>query len=63
MPGAWLDETFCDDQDKEIGRVGYEINCNRYFYKYQQSCKLADIDAERKQVEGEIAALLGVGTE
>jgi hypothetical protein len=37
----------------------YEINFNRYFYKYQPPRKLADIDAELKQVEAEIAALLG----
>jgi hypothetical protein len=51
------------DRDKEIGRVGHEINFNRYFYKYQPPRKLADIDAELKQVEAEIAALLGEVTE
>ncbi len=60
---AWLGESFRDEQDKEIGRVGYEINFNRYFYKYVPPRKLADIDAELKQVEAEIAALLGEVTE
>jgi type I restriction enzyme M protein len=63
VPDAWLDETFRDDKDGEIGRVGYEINFNRYFYKYQPPRPLADIDAELKQVEAEIAALLGEVTE
>ncbi len=63
VPDAWLDETFRDDQDKDIGRVGYEINFNRYFYKYVPPRNLADIDAELKQVEAEIAALLGEVTE
>jgi type I restriction enzyme M protein len=63
VPDAWLDEAFRDERDKEIGRVGYEINFNRYFYKYQPPRKLADIDAELKQVEAEIAALLGEVTE
>ena len=63
VPDAWLDETYRDEQDKAIGRVGYEINFNRYFYKYQPPRKLADIDAELKQVEAEIAALLGEVTE
>lgn len=63
VPDAWLDESFRDEQDKEIGRVGYEINFNRYFYKYVPPRKLADIDAELKQVEAEIAALLAEVTE
>lgn len=63
VPDAWLDESFRDEQDKEIGRVGYEINFNRYFYKYVPPRKLTDIDAELKQVEAEIAALLGEVTE
>lgn len=63
VPDAWLDESFRDEQDKEIGRVGYEINFNRYFYKYVPPRKLAVIDAELKQVEAEIAALLGEVTE
>lgn len=58
VPDAWIDETYIDEQDGEIGRVGYEINFNRYFYKYQRPRSLEAIDAELKQVEGEIAALL-----
>ena len=41
-----------------IGIVGYEINFNRYFYKYVPPRPLAEIDAELKQVEQEIAGLL-----
>ena len=63
VPDAWLDESFRDEQDKEIGRVGFEINFNRYFYKYVPPRKLADIDADLKQVEAEIEALLGEVTE
>lgn len=63
VPDAYLDETFRDDRDGEIGRVGYEINFNRYFYKYTPPRPLDDIDAELKQVEAEIAALLGEVTE
>ncbi len=47
-----------DDKDKLLGRIGYEINFNRFFYRYQQPRKLHDIDAELKQVEAEIGALL-----
>ncbi len=64
LPDAYIDETFCDDKDKAIGRVGYEINFNRFFYQYVPPRKLHDIDAELKQVESEIAALLAeVATE
>ena len=42
---------------------GYEINFNRFFYKYEPPPKLEDIDRELKRVEAEIAALLGEVTE
>lgn len=64
LPDAYIDESFRDDKDKEIGRVGYEINFNRFFYQYVPPRKLHDIDTELKQVESEIAALLAeVATE
>ncbi len=63
LPDAYIDETFCDDKDKQVGKVGYEINFNRFFYKYVPPRKLHDIDAELKQVEAEIAELLGEVTE
>ena len=64
LPDAYIDETFRDDKDKEIGRVGYEINFNRFFYQYVPPRKLHDIDADLKKVESEIAALLAeVATE
>jgi len=63
VPDAWIDETFVDDRDGQIGRVGYEINFNRYFYKYVPPRPLEAIDADLKQVEAEIAALLNEVTE
>jgi type I restriction enzyme M protein len=61
---AYIDESFTDDKDKQIGRVGYEINFNRFFYQYQPPRKLHEIDEELKQVEEGIAALLAqVATE
>jgi type I restriction enzyme M protein len=58
VPDAWVDQTYRDDRDGEIGRVGYELNFNRYFYKYVPPRPLAEIDAELKQLEAEIAGLL-----
>lgn len=63
VPDAWIDESFRDDKDGEVGRVGFEINFNRYFYRYVPPRPLEEIDAELKQVEAEIAALLGEVTE
>jgi type I restriction enzyme M protein len=63
VPDAWIDESKRDEKDGQIGIVGYEINFNRYFYQYQPPRKLADIDADLKAVEAEIAALLGEVTQ
>jgi type I restriction enzyme M protein len=58
VPDAWVDESYRDERDREIGRVGYGINFNRYFYKYVPPRPLADIDGELKTLEAEIAHLL-----
>jgi type I restriction enzyme M protein len=58
VPDAWVDESYRDGSDREIGRVGYEINFNRYFYKYVPPRPLAEIDEELKTLEAEIAGLL-----
>lgn len=63
VPDAWIDEKKVDKLDGEVGIVGYEINFNRFFYKYVPPRPLEAIDAELKQVEGEIAELLGEVTE
>ena len=63
VPDAWIDESYVDKKDKGVGIVGYEINFNRFFYKYEEPPKLEDIDRELKRVEAEIAALLSEVTE
>ena len=55
---AYIDDSYKDEKDGEIGIVGYEINFNRYFYKYTPPRSLEVIDKELKQVEAEIEALL-----
>lgn len=55
---AWVDEAYRDARDREIGRVGYEINFNRYFYRYVSPRPLQEIDAELNALEVEIARLL-----
>jgi type I restriction enzyme M protein len=58
VPDAWVDESYIDDRDGQMGKVGYEINFNRYFYNYVRPRDLHEIDAELKAVEAAIAALL-----
>lgn len=63
VPDAWINADKRDAHDDQIGIVGYEINFNRYFYKYVAPRSLHEIDAELKVVEADIAALLGEVTE
>ena len=58
VPDAWVDQTHRDAHDNEVGRVAYEINFNRYFYKYVPPRPIKEIDEELKQLESEIAGLL-----
>ena len=52
VPDAWIDTTRRDPKDGKVGIIGYEINFNRYFYRYQPPRKLEDIEAERNPVGG-----------
>ena len=51
MPDARINEKARDHKDGEIGRVGYEINFNRYFYRYQPPRPLEEIEADTKMRE------------
>jgi type I restriction enzyme M protein len=57
VPDAWIDESK-RDKDGEVGRVGYEINFNRYFYQYQPPRALEEIDADLARLESEILDML-----
>lgn len=46
VPDAWVDESYADEQDAQPGKVGYEINFNRYFYTYTPPRDLQDIHAD-----------------
>ena len=63
VPDAWIDESFKDELDGEIGKVGYEINFNRYFYTYQPPRPLDEIEADIKKLEREIIEMLREVTE
>ncbi|MCK5109143.1 MAG: SAM-dependent DNA methyltransferase, partial [Methanosarcinales archaeon] len=50
VPDAWVDGSKT--------RVGYEINFNRYFYKYTPPRPLEEIEADLKGIEKEISGML-----
>ena len=50
VPDAWMDRS----KDK----MGYEINFNRHFYRYNPPRSLAEIDADLKKAEEEVLHLL-----
>ena len=58
VPDAWVNTSVVDDKDGEIGKVGYEINFNRYFYQYQPPRPLEEINADISGLQGEIIAML-----
>ncbi|HWU41142.1 MAG TPA: hypothetical protein VN203_26105, partial [Candidatus Acidoferrum sp.] len=55
---AWINIGVKDPRDGKIGRVGYEINLNRYFYQYQPPRDLELIEADIKCLEKDIVAML-----
>lgn len=50
VPDAWVDESKT--------KIGYEINFNRYFYKFTPPRPLDEIEADLKSIEKEIADML-----
>ena len=63
LPDAWINESVRDIKDGKIGKVGYEIPFNRYFYKFVQPRPLEEIDADLKKLGNEIIDLLREVTE
>ncbi len=58
VPDAWVDESKRDAKDGEVGIVGYEINFNRYFYRYAPPRPLEDIEADIQGIEADIIRML-----
>lgn len=55
---AWINEEVRDEKDGKAGKVGYEINFNRYFYQYEPPRPLKDIEADISAVETDIMRML-----
>jgi type I restriction enzyme M protein len=58
VPDTWIDTTRRDAKDGRVGIVGYEINFNRYFYKYTPPRPLGQIEADIRAIEKEIVQML-----
>jgi type I restriction enzyme M protein len=58
VPDALIDTGRRDAKDGLVGLIGYEINFNRYFYKYVPPRPLEEIEADIKKLEGEIIEML-----
>lgn len=58
VPDAWIDTSRRDPKDGLVGIVGYEINFNRYFYKYEPPRPLEEIEADIKAIEKDVMKML-----
>jgi type I restriction enzyme M protein len=58
VPDAWVNETIKDEKDGQVGKVGYEINFNRYFYVYKPPRKPEIIAAEIREMEKRFIELM-----
>jgi type I restriction enzyme M protein len=55
---AWIDASKRDPKDGQVGLVGYEINFNRYFYRYSPPRPLEEIEADIREFETDILRML-----
>lgn len=55
---AWIDTGRRDPGDGKVGLVGYEINFNRYFYRYTPPRPLEEIEADIREVSQDIVRML-----
>ena len=58
LPDAWIDESKRDAKEGQVGVVGYEINFNRCFYRYDPPRALEEIDSDIREIEEDIVRML-----
>jgi len=58
VPDAWINASKRDERDGLVGLVGYEINFNRYFYRYTPPRPLEEIEADIRTIEDDILRML-----
>jgi len=58
VPDAWVDKNYTDKQDKEVGRVGYAINFNKHFFKFQKYPPVNSAAREVDKIRDSVSELL-----
>ena len=58
VPDAYVNEEMRDEKDGHVGKVGYEVNFNRYFYVYKPPRPPEVIAAEIKEMEAKFIELM-----
>ncbi|MFV0453863.1 MAG: class I SAM-dependent DNA methyltransferase, partial [Pseudomonas sp.] len=58
VPDAWIDTSKTDEQDGEVGVVGFEIPFNRHFYVFQSPRPLEEIDRDLKACTDRIKQMI-----
>jgi type I restriction enzyme M protein len=58
VPDAWVNKDIKDEKDGLPGKVGFELNFNRYFYVYKPPRKPAVIAAEIQEMEKRFLELM-----
>ncbi len=58
VPDAFVNEDIKDEKDGQVGKVGYEINFNRYFYVYKPPRKPEVIAEEIRAMEARFLELM-----
>ncbi|WP_353634413.1 class I SAM-dependent DNA methyltransferase [Halobacterium sp. NMX12-1] len=58
VPHAWINEDMTDPQDGGLGKIGYEINFNRYFYEYESPRPLGEIEEDIEEVEQQVVDMI-----
>jgi type I restriction enzyme M protein len=58
VPDAWVNTDVKDEKDGQVGKVGYEINFNRYFYVYKPPRRPEVIAEEIRAMEERFVELM-----
>lgn len=58
VPDAWIDTSKTDEQDGEVGVVGFEIPFNRHFYVFKPPRPLEEIDRDLKACTDRIKQMI-----
>ena len=57
-PDAWINEKQADKKDGYVGTVGYEINFNRYFYRFRPPRAPEEVERDIVALTDEIVEML-----